>query len=401
MMKIISLFIILFISYSHAADSLPENAASESSAPTLALPEEKFAGIVQYTEGKLQYDFKDLITFDKTITIPKKSYMKVITQKRCIAVFYENSKIQSPIDKVSPWKILSGNARWICPESKVEKVMYKDSELQVQNGEFLLANNELLSIRDSVLFDNKNLELNKIYVYKNSKWTLLDDQPEPYDLWEKHKKFPAPQESAHLKKEVPQDPYVARVFLNVAPIGISGFYHHGLENKVSDYELETHFFRLGTNFPWKGRSVLVFLEYDETDGDNNNNGSTPIGAKDINVETATLGVGLRHSHVKSSSFYYFLGLSRINMRFHLHPDNLTYHDGEITFPWNATAGAGYQKIFWAKSWMSLMVGWDFKITQSLSKGNVDRYNGPPLPKDPEDFATSYSTFLYLGPVFNF
>jgi hypothetical protein len=394
-MKIFGLIIILFLSNAYAQEK-PE-------AAPLALPEEKFAAIVQYANGKQEYDFKDLISFNKIITIPQKAYLKVITQKRCVAVFYENTKVQTPADKVSPWKILSGSARWICPEDKIEKVNFKDSELQVQNGEFLINNNQLTVLRNNIKYDNKNLDPQIVYSYKESKWEALDDQPEPYEHWLKQDKFPAPLESARLKMEKPDDPYVTRLFLNVAPIGISGIDNHEHGSSRSDYGMQSHSFRLGLNFPWKNKSALVFLEYDETDGNNNKGmGPPPLGFKDFQLKSTTLGVGLRHSHVSKSSFYYYLGLTKSEVKFTLHPDPITFFNGELVYPYNVSAGAGYQKIFWAKNWLSLMVGLDLKITQSLSQGRVDNFNHPPgITSDMRSMMTSYSGFLYLGPVFNF
>jgi hypothetical protein len=367
--------------------------------------EEKFAAIVQYAEGKQGFDFKDLIGFNKTIEIPKDSYLKVITQKRCIAVFYENTKVQSPVDKVSAWKVLSGSARWICPEARVEKIIYKEAEVQIQNGEFLLTNGQLTPFKNSVRFENNDLIVGTVYINKNNTWVPMSDQPDPYDLWKKHKKFPVPTESAQRNMEKPDDPYVTRLILNVAPIGVMGFYHHEQESQLSDTNMQGHFFRLGVNFPWRNKSVLTFLEYDETDGDNNKNngmGPPPVGEKSIRLDGPMLGIGLRHSHVSSSSFYYYLGFSRLTMKFDSHPAPTSFYNGEILYPYNVAAGGGYQKIFWAKNWISLMLGVDLKITQSLTQGKVENFNTPPgNTADLRSAMTSYSGFVYLGPVFNF
>ncbi|MES2768887.1 MAG: hypothetical protein V4596_07045 [Bdellovibrionota bacterium] len=378
---------------------------SEKSSQITPSQEEKFAAIVQYTNGKTELDFKDLITFDKTIEVPKNANIKVVTQKRCVAVFYENTKLQSPTDKVSPWKILSGNVRWICPEDRVERIVYKDTEIQVQNGEFLLLGNQLTAIRDNVRYDGKDLKLETIYVYKNGKWLSLKEQPDPYDLWKKHDKFPPPLESTRLKMEKPIDPYVTRVFLNVAPVGIAGFYHHELENTVSEFDMDTHAFRLGTNFPWRGKSIFTFLEFNQGESKDNKNqsmGPPPIGFRSIRFEAFTLGLGLRHSHVSSSSYYYYLGLTRQRVEFHLRPESSSFYDGEIEYPYNITVGGGYQKIFWAKNWISLVIGVDLKLIQSLSQGKVEYFNQPfSETKDPRSTITEYAGFLYLGPTFNF
>lgn len=391
-MKLLSLLLLLG-SFAHAQNS-----------ESLAIPEEKFAAIVQYANGKQEYDFKDLISFEKTITIPKDSYLKVVTQKRCIAVFYENTKVQTPKDRVSPWEVISGAVRWICPEEKIERVAFKGSELQVQNGEFLLTGNQLAVLRNNVRSENKDLSTQTLYAVKNNKWLPLKNQPEAYDLWNKQEKYPAPTESSRLKAEKPQDPYVTRVFLNGVPLGIAGLYNHEWENHASDYSMETHGVRLGTNFPWKNKSVLVFLEFIDIESSDNMDGMgpPPLGYKFVKSEGFTLGLGLRHSHTKSSSFYYYLGLTHQKMFVHLRPDATDYYDAKIIYPYNATAGGGYHTIFWAKNWISLMIGADARITQSLSQGKVDFFNQPwGENKDPKSMMTQYSAFVYFGPVFNF
>lgn len=368
----------------------------------LPLSEEKFAAIVQYTKGQAPQEYKDLILFDKIIDVPRDAYIKVITQKRCIAVFYENTKVQSPINKVSPWKVLSGTARWICPEDKIEKVSYKDATIEVQNGEFLITDDQVTAIRDNVKYDGKKLQPENVYAYRKNKLLPLKNQPEPYDLWKKQEKFPAPLESARLKMEKPQDPYITRVFFNVAPFGISGLYNHELESHASDFKMESHFFRLGTNFPWKNKSIFTFIEFSDGKSHDRNNsmGPPPLGFKSIEYEATTLALGIRHSHVSSSSFYYYGGLTYQKVSTHLHPDFSTYYDSKVIYPYNLTAGGGYQKIFWARNWISLVVGLDFRITQSLTQGRYGDSNS--FSSDVQLSAiTEYAGFFYLGPTFNF
>lgn len=395
-MKTFFLYFILSI----LLGAISAQAQTESGAQA-PINEEKFSAIVQYSKNTKE-EFKDLILFDQTIEVPKNAHLKLVTQKRCIAVFYENTKVQTPKDKVSPWNLISGSARWICPEEKIERVIYKESELQVQNGEFLLTNNQLYILRNNVKFDGKNLDLETLYTHKG-KWLLLKNQPDPYDLWKKQEKYPAPIESERLRAEKPQDPYITRVFLTVAPTGFAGFYHHELENRLSDFEMDTHAFRLGTNFPWKNKSLLVFLEYREGESKDRSEqwGPPPIGYKSLKFEDATLGLGLRHNHPNSSSFYYYVGLTRQEMSAHTRPSTNEFYDTRIVYPYNVSAGGGYQKIFWAKNWISLVLGFDMKITQSLTQGKTDfaKFNGSNW--NAESAVTSYSGLVYLGPVFNF
>ena len=87
---------------------------------------------------------------------------------------------------------------------------------------------------------------------------------------------------------------------------------------------------------------------------------------------------------------------------HLHPTAMNFYDAKITYPYNISAGGGYQKIFWAKNWISLVVGVDLKITQSLTQGKAEFFNQPfGESKDPESAITNFAGFLYFGPTFNF
>lgn len=387
-------FLLLFLSASNLFAQEPNSIPSD----------DKFAAIVQYSNAKEKYNFKDIVLFNETIKVPDDSYIKIITQKRCIAVLYKNTVVQSPVDRVSPWKIISGDARWICSEDKVERISVADSELQVQNGELLINGKQLTVLKNSVRFQDKDLNINTVYAYKNTKWLPLKNQPDPYTLWNKQERFPAPLESVRVKTEKPEDPYVKRVFLNLAPVGLSGVRNHELKDDGSDLSLETHAFRLGTNFPWKNKSVLVFLEYSQGESGNENTGygPPPVGYKSIKFEATTLGIGLRHNHINSSSFYYYLGLTHQKYQMHQHPSTFEYYDTKVVYPLNISAGGGYQKIFWSKNWVSLMVGVDLKIIQSLTKGKVDFFNQPfNENKSPEGLLTEYSSFVYLGPVFNF
>src|SRR5690606_16945623 len=124
---------------------------------------------------------------------------------------------------------------------------------------------------------------------------------------------------------------------------------------------QTHAFRLGVNFPVKRKSYYVFLEHGVGEMNNNYENMMPIGARDLKFEATTLAVGIRHSHIKSSSFYYYGGFTRQLFRFHTHPQAGNFYDGEVVYPYNLSVGGGYQKIFFAKSWISLMVGFDLKI----------------------------------------
>lgn len=367
-------------------------------------PEEKFAGIIQFSKDNAEYDFKDIIEFGKAINVPKNSYIKIITQKRCIAVLYENTKVEAPADRVSPWKVVSGDVRWICPEDKVERLLIKDLEVQVQNGELLLTGSQLLVIKNSVRIKEKDLNSNSVYIYKNKKFLLLKNQPDPYDIWTKQQKFPAPLESLSVKVEKPQDPYVNRVFLTVAPVGFAGLYHHEEENKVSNFEMGSHAFRLGVNFPWKNKSIYTFLEYNQGDSTekNNNNQPIPVGTKSLKFEATTLGLGLRHNHINSSSFYYYVGLTNQKVIFHLRPETNKFLDGKLKYNYNVTIGGGYQKIFWPKNWVSLVIGFDLKVIQSLDQGEIVFLNQSFNEDiDPRSAITEYAGVFYLGPTFNF
>ncbi len=384
---------------------LPPKKASETEAAdtpsAVAINEEKFTAIVQYSKGNTQYNFKDVILFDETIEVPKGSYLKVITQKRCVAVFYENTRVHTPANKTSPWEVINGSARWICPEQKIERVVYKDSELQVQNGELLLLNDELAVVRDSVLFNNRMLKPKTIYRYMNAKWLPLRNQPDPYFIWRKNRSFDPPIESSLHSLEKPHDPFVTRVFLNVAPIGMSGIYHHNWESQFSEHRMDTHAFRIGTSFPYKNKSWFVFLEHSKAEEDDHKGYFTPIGARHLSFEQTTLAVGLRHSHIKSTSSYYYVGFTRQELEYGMNTQ-FGGLDAEILYPYNLSVGGGYQKIFWPKSWISLMVGVDLKITQSLSQGKLRFFYQPwNSNENPRGAITQFSSFVYLGPVFNF
>jgi hypothetical protein len=384
--------------------------AAESSTP---LPEEKFAGIVQHTKGapisskgdkKKNLDFKDLIYFSETISVPKSARLKLITQKRCVAVLYENASVVSPKDKNEPWEIKKGPVRWICPENRLEKFIYENSEFSIQNGEFLFYDNRLVPFRDQVLVEHKPLLKRTVYEFKNGAWTVLKDQPEAFALWQTDQSYTPPTESSRNNAQKPEDAHVIRIFANYLG-GSSGITNYGSGERLSAYNMKGEGLRLGTNFPLKNKSLLVFLDFFEAENPGyhkgSNSGPDPIGTKSIHTESFTAAVGLRKNHFQTGSYYGYLGLTNLKYDFHTRKDNFDYDSAKLEYKFAVTGGIGYQKIFFSKSWLSLMAGAELRLTQSLTDGDATNYNNGIANGNPKAYVTNYALILYLGPVVNF
>lgn len=400
---------------------LSEN--SENTQVVTALPNDNFAAIVQHHTGRpylqnkkrKRLEFKNIIDYKDTIIVPKNnSRLKLITQKRCVVVMYANTKVVAPNNKDDSWKVIQGAVRWICPEGNIENIVYKKSPILVEGGEVLISKNQLITLKPKVKYFPKPKDLDNqqefifenLYILKGRNWHLAKNQKNSYELYKYDQTYPSPQESARKFAIVPTDPVVKRVFLGMSPIGWSGLLHHEKDAKFSDYEMQSISLKAGVNFPYKEKSVLAFLEWSESE--NNDFKKTkdfllPAGYKSLRNKHIFLATGLRHSHTKSSSYYYFAGLGYQRLEFSIKSDAFIDYHGHIKNYWNIGLGAGYHKIFFPKKWYSLILGAELKVLQTLSQGRMKHFKSSTNASaiDPKSMFTTANAQIYIAPAINF
>ncbi len=413
-----SIFYILFCIFSLLA--IPLALAQDSTAtPAVSdapLVTENFAGLVQYTSGSpenttshAKLEFKDVLKFEQTLEIPKDSKIKIITQKRCIAVLYENSEIITPKDKLSPWILKKGTARWICPEEKIEKIIFVSADIEIQNGEVLFDKKFLLIYKDQIKNKSKLLKTALVYALKGQRFLPLKDQPEAADIWKRDDKYPLPKESIRWVAEKPEpsiDPNITRIYLQGLPIGIGGLHDWNHDRDFTEQNFENHGARLGTNFKFKNYSVMAFVEFFESanaDSKQHSNGPSPVGYFSNRTESFIAAIGLRHDHLKAGSFYYYLGYARQELEVFARPDNLSDYKVRVVYNWNLVGGLGYQYILFPKSWFSILLATEARFIQTLYRGSIKELSYPPSaePIDPRGHFLNYSMNFYIGPSFNF
>lgn len=389
-----------------------ENQSEQPSQP-LSQPEEEFAGIVQHAQKipkiianqkTKTVDFKDVIHFSDEIKIPKGSRLKIITQKRCIAVFYAGANTLAPASKEMPWEVKQGPVRWICPEEKIEKIIFRGQELQIQNGELLLYGNSLVVLKSQIFYNGQMLKPNTVYDFHDGSWVIAQNQPEAYEFWTKTIRYALPVESVQNELPKPSKPITSRIFLTPL-FGFGGVQNYDQGHNYSAYGMKGDGARLGTNFLWKNKSVFLFFDFYKARTPNHGNyrnGPPPVGTKDISTDNFTIGIGLRNNHQKSGSSYFYGGLTRLRYDFIYSQEQFETFGGQIRYPLALTGGFGYQKTIFNKSWLALTLGGEFRITQTLSRGEIVN-NFQPFNQDhnPRAYLTNYAVIIYLGPIIQF
>lgn len=374
---------------------------------------DQFAAIVQFAEGKTtlvnsetSLDFKDIVKFGQELEVAANSKIKLITQKRCIAILYANTKLQSPKDKLSPWIVKSGSVRWICPEDKTESLTLLEAPIEIQNGEILFDKKFLIIFKDQVRSQSKDLKTQLTYSHVSGKLLPLKDQPTEADIWKRDQKFPLPKESIRWKADAPVNPSKFRVYLQ-PHIGIGGVHDWDKDRDITEQKFEVTGARLGVNFQIAEKhSVIAFLEFSEAENQDaldEMNGPAPIGYMSNRIESFIAAVGLRHNYIEPASLYYYAGLSRQTIDAFVKEDLLNDYKIRLEYKWNFVAALGYQYIFFPNSWFSLIAGVEGRIIQSLHKGSIKelRYPFGAEAVDPRGHFLNYSVNFYIGPSVNF
>lgn len=389
-----------------------ENGSQAITEPSL-IDKDQFAAIVQFSEGSsmvagtsAELDFKDIVKFGQDIEVSNNSKLKLITQKRCIAILYGNTKLQSPKDKLAPWIIKSGSARWICPEEKTENLVLIEAPLEIQNGEILFDKKFLIIFKDRVRSQVKELKTHLTYSHTNGKFLPLKDQPSESDIWKRDQKFPLPKESTRWKVDAPLNPSKFRVFLQ-PHMGIGGIHDWDKDRDITEQQYKTNGGRLGVNFQVAEKhSIVAFLEYTESenqDSRNSSNGPVPVGYFSNKIESFIAGVGLRHNYIEPASLYYYVGIARQEADAFVREDLSTDYRIKLIYQWNLVAAVGYQYILFPNSWFSLITGIEGRIIQSLDQGRVREQwaSFGTKPDDPRGHFLNYSVNFYIGPSINF
>ena len=375
-MKISWLFIFLFLfSYTQAQDST-------NNSSTL--------GMVQYLDGQASWPkeqtsrpaiaFQTLIYANDQISLDSGAKIKIVTHNLCKGVIYGPATFSAPANLREPWKVNSDSLRWICPEDRLEKIILNNVETQIQGGEILYTDSQLLVRKD--LIQSKNNPLSKGLVYQNSsnQWQLIDPQPKDFTKWQLHQDLEIPKESLFFAR--PKQSFDHRLIFSFGFGGAS--LSHDEENLDAEDmyadDLYIHYQRR-----WGKRSLtfglgIYFSETENRDQDNFNN-QQPSPEIFSDVEIFYFDVGIRWNHEKTWAFYTRAGLGTgtFNANGNLTDSNGSFQGFNLETKHNyLVLTAGVEKIFFQETvekwdilnFRGVYTSIDLRVMQALTSDNV-------------------------------
>ncbi len=179
--------------------------AAETKLQETLVKDEKFQGVVQFVKGEVLWadtsrqpdpQFKSVLRKGDVLKIGPNSFVKVISQKRCVGVVHGPSILSTAISKEDDvWQIEDSTIRWICPGKSEEHLRIGKRPLTLFASEIYFHKNKLLVIHGEPQAENGSLDEKKIYVGKSTQWRPLKTQPHIHDLWSLNREMPAPIES--------------------------------------------------------------------------------------------------------------------------------------------------------------------------------------------------------------
>lgn len=168
--------------------------------------DEKFQGVIQFVRGEVLWadtsrqpdpQFKSILRKGDVLKIGPNSFVKVISQKRCVGVVHGPSILSTAASKEDDvWQIEESTVRWVCPGKSEEHLRINKRPLTLFSSEIFYHKNKLLVVKGEPQAENGNLDEKKIYVGRNTQWRPLKNQPHIYDLWLMNQETPIPLESS-------------------------------------------------------------------------------------------------------------------------------------------------------------------------------------------------------------
>ncbi|OQW52183.1 MAG: hypothetical protein A4S09_09290 [Proteobacteria bacterium SG_bin7] len=167
--------------------------------------DEKFQGVIQFVKGEVLWadtsrqpdpQFKSILRKGDVLRIGANSFVKIISQKRCVGVVHGPSTLSTAISKEDDvWQIEDSTVRWICPGKSEEHLRISKRPLTLFASEIYYHKNKLLVVSGEPQAENGSLDSKKVYVGKSTHWRPLRNQPHIHDLWSMNRETPAPVES--------------------------------------------------------------------------------------------------------------------------------------------------------------------------------------------------------------
>lgn len=225
-----------------------------SFAQEAAEPPRDFVGVVQFAKGKVSRGenenlaFKSLLRFQDKIQLASDAQLKIITNERCVGVFYGPSVLHSPQNANDRlWKQDSGSSRWICPEGQEQLYAHSGSVFRIFSGELTLHRNKVLVRKAKVTTLSGELPVGVLLSQDQGVWQLEVSQDD-LEVWEFNNHLPLPKESLPVGKR-PQREYFSR--FSVGPtFGFVDINHESSDLELKDARLN------GARFQFERKSDL-------------------------------------------------------------------------------------------------------------------------------------------------
>ncbi len=373
--------------------------------------DENFQGVVQFIRGEVLWtdtgkqpdpQFKTILKKGDALKIGADSFVKVVTQKRCIGVVYGPSTLTMPKSKEDDvWDIEDSTVRWICPGKSEEKLQIAKRPLTLFASEIFYRDNKLLVVKGEPQAENGSLEEKKLYVGKATQFRPLKKQPHPHQLWEMNQEISLPKES-NLWDE-PEKPRNYRFSLG-PQLGYGPFqYGNGdiqgaIPNDIKGGRLTAYFHR---------NKKVYFLSLNSNE---RTTGARPVASGSNYVYTGSLNIdtisfGLRQTPENEWSYTYRVGIGGSELKPY-------YYNGGSSY--NHTVTHGVLQLAFGADWILQIQGWEWlgfvitaevQFTKSLGGARFkdNGYNpGDPLYSTLESNGfTSIDFMLHAAPLFYF
>ncbi|MBT4763008.1 MAG: hypothetical protein HOO06_15040 [Bdellovibrionaceae bacterium] len=392
-----------------------------------AMVVKKFRAVVQYVSGEAfvktgdvikAINFRDIISEDSIITTSPSGYIKLITEKRCVAVLYNGQlSIHKTEEDQVEWVLDKGSLRWICKAKSGEVIKLAGQYVQVGNfGEFLFANNKLVVTTDSVLSfgltkDKKNkLAPLKGYEFNDNSWEISADLDDKSEVTAFLSKLKLPKESFKFKKS--KSKMTSRWVMG-PQLGKGNMIHNNKLVEMESVDFNDGF-KAQVNFLWGGRSVIASLNYK----DGTLPGADPGGgsssdqnfneANRLRVDMEWADVGLRLSdHQRDWSFFWKVGIGSAQHDMHPPYGDTNYSENlfvEYTML-SAIVGVDKEFTFSFSDKLGIYVSAELQLIETVSgSGSMTNHESSIFPEELKQFDggfTSIGLNLFLGPVLRF
>lgn len=375
-----------------------------------------FSGIVQYVSGTVTQtlasgkshtsEYKDVIRAGDHLNLEKGAIVKIITANYCVVVSY-GGILEAPSDPLGAWKS-TGSVRWICSEDRTQTVQLGGRELTIVSGELMFDGQQLLIEKNRVANGPNALAVGPMLEWRDNTWKPMDHQPTPREKYLWRQQFDPPQESSDKNLTSPERETSQRYYLQLNPFGRGALWHADPNFSIDGGR--TFGIRLLAGF--KSSSTHGWLygfghdEMRNAYADENKGGSSyvqgVIPPTSLELEGEHLYFGYRWNFPQSYSFYALAGLGEYRYKIHYSNFNGPGVNVNVHYIPLSLIG-GFEKIFFANSWIGLFVSGEFKIARSITSTKtepLDNNNtGGSYPKGKEaDPITLASGTIWIGPV---